>query len=97
MKYKFIGTEQDLIDNGFSLCDENNLNYSEWDLTMNDTYIYELGYSRKGQFYYYFIDLKSENKVIQVYATKPDGDGTSVDLNIGLIKNLIDKGLVVEV
>ncbi len=96
MKYKFIGTKQDLIDNGFELYDVEYTLYKDDDMFIENHYIYNLGHSRRGQFYFYTIDMRSEDRLINVYASKPDGTGSYVNLDINLIVDLIDKGLVVE-
>ena len=64
MKYKFIGTEQDLIDNGFDI--------------VLDTEIYAIKRTNGGNL---FINTKKE----------------AWSFHKHMIKDLIDKGLVVEV
>lgn len=96
MSYKFIGTEQDLIDNGFTYYNEGRSDYDNNDMFIENHYIYNLGHSRRGQFYFYTVDMRSEDRSINVYASKPDGTGSYVNLDINLIVDLIDKGLVVE-
>lgn len=63
-KYKFIGTEKDLLDNGFVPVIDN-----------------EIKYIKRLDFYNVFVDYENE-----IYTFHSEG-----------IKDLIDKGLVVEV
>jgi len=41
--------------------------------------VYNLGHSRRGQWYYYIIN--EDTRELSVFATKPDGDGTDVLLD----------------
>lgn len=54
-------------------------------------WVYTLGHSRRGQFYYLIVD----NGELLVYASDPDGSGASVELGDVLFK-LYRDGLVVD-
>lgn len=73
---KFIGTEEDLLKYHWEY---KGLNDEDWNL--ENVWIYEIGHSRRGQFYYYLIDMKTEYKVLLIYASKPDGSGTFTPLD----------------
>ena len=51
--------------------------YSD-DYEFDNKMIYEIGHSRRGQFYFILVDKTSLE--ISVYATEPDGSGTDVVL-----------------
>lgn len=48
----------------------------------NPDFVLSLGYSRRGQWYYCLII----NREISIYASEPDGSGSSVDLPIEFIE-----------
>jgi hypothetical protein len=65
----------------------------DWDddlLGFEGGYSYNLGHSRRGQFYYYIV----MNRKLYIIATKPDGDGAEIEANPKIIKDLVDSGLV---
>jgi hypothetical protein len=55
-------------------------------------YMYTLGHSRRGQFYYYLVD---KSGYISIYASEPDGGGTSINWDSVIIK-LFKEGLLNE-
>lgn len=75
---------------GFFSDFEYETDYSE-DYEFENQMIYEMGYSRRGQFYYILVDKSS--LIISVYATKPDGSGSNVAMS-SVIFDLIQAGLV---
>ncbi len=54
-------------------------------------YKFNIGHSRRGQFYYLLVDKNTRN--IFIYASKPDGDGTSI-LFPNVIGQLITDSIV---
>lgn len=61
----------------------------DWVLAQYE-YEYNLGHSRRGQFYSVFVDSEG---VFHLYASKPDGDGGTVEIDDIFIK-LIKDGIV---
>ena len=60
-------------------------------INMDDVmFTYNLGHSRRGQFYYYFI---MEDRTINIYASEPDGSGTWIEDDDVIIKMFVD-GLI---
>ena len=59
-----------------------------------NTYLKKIGNGRRGQCYYLLVHI--ESKIISVYATSPDGDGCSCELD-NTLYDLIQAGLVVKV
>ena len=62
---------------------------TDYTIVMYD-YMFTIGHSRRGQFYYLLVNEK--DRLIDIYAPKPDGDGTSIkcpDVLIQLMKNNI--------
>lgn len=55
----------------------------------DDTWVYEIGHSRRGQYYYLLII----DKEIYIEASKPDGDGCFVLLPDILLKMFEDKNI----
>ena len=53
-------------------------------------FTYNLGHSRRGQFYYYFI---MKDRTIAIYASEPDGSGTWIEDDDVIIKMFSD-GLI---
>jgi len=60
---------------------------------MFDYYEYALnvGHARRGQSYYILID---KNRIVHIWASKPDGDGSSIQMPDALVK-LINDGVFV--
>lgn len=75
---------------GFFSSFEYETDYSE-DFEFENTMIYEMGHSRRGQFYFILIDKSS--LVMSVYATEPDGSGSDIAMS-DVIFDLIQAGLV---
>lgn len=101
---KFVGTGQDLIDNGWQLISnswqlmsnvDSEATQMPQDYNLEGNYVRLIDYSRRGQAYYYVID--SSTNIVNIYATQPDGMGASVELDIKPLLNLMNKGLLVEV
>ena len=46
-------------------------------------FTYNIGHSRRGQFYYYLI---MKDRTIQIYASEPDGSGTWIEFDDVIIK-----------
>ena len=64
--------------------------WGEFDANFINKYAFELGHSRRGQFYYILIDKKSRE--ISIYSTKPDGDGGQLYLDsvYGILSKLLE-------
>lgn len=75
---------------GFFSDFEYQTSYSE-DFEFENQVIYEMGHSRRGQFYFILIDKSS--LVMSVYATEPDGSGSNIAMS-DVIFDLIQAGLV---
>lgn len=75
-----------LLDFGF----EEKVEYHD-DWEFENKYSYELGHSRRGQFY--FLTVDKETRTIKVFATKPDGDGTDIELG-GILLDLFKAGMI---
>lgn len=75
-----------------------NVPYEYWgydkDYNFDNTYFVFVASGRRGQNYYLLVN-KGTRKLI-IYATRPDGDGTSGDLE-DVVYNLIKAGLVEKV
>lgn len=55
-------------------------------------YIYTLGHSRRGQFYYLLCSFIGD---FSIYASKPDGSGGALNLSDPIFLNLIKDGIIV--
>ena len=87
MKIKQSVTFEQLINFGFAIeTDED-----DWEI--NCKWCYNLGHSRRGQFYYYIIKDIDNDRELLVYASKPDGDGTHIALGDVIIK-MYEEGLI---
>lgn len=65
-----------LLDYGFDKIDKNYEETQE-DITLSYyDYAYNLGHTRRGQFYYYLVTATTRK--IDIYASKPDGDGGAI-------------------
>ena len=64
------------------------------DYHFDNTYFIFIASGRRGQDYYLLID--KETRILKIYATKPDGDGTYGELDDALY-DLIKDGLVEKV
>ena len=64
------------------------------DYHFDNTYFIFIASGRRGQDYYLLIDKKS--KILSIYATKPDGDGTCGEIS-DVIYDLIKADLVEKV
>ena len=75
----------------------NNVPLEYWsddkDYHFNNTYFVFIASGRRGQDYYLLVDKKT--RILKIYSTKPDGDGTDGELDdtlYGLIKDgLVEK------
>lgn len=64
----------DLTKYGFKLItDTDDHNY-----VLDQKYAYQIGYSRRGQYYYYLVDKKG---ILKIYASEPDGSGGATELS----------------
>ena len=80
---ELIELENKLRQNNFVVEDDCNVLYY-----FDNVYVYEIGHSRRGQFYYFLFDINTKN--FSVIASEPDGSGGAVelpDILIDLIKN----------
>ena len=68
----------------------NDLEYDDDLLGFEGGYSYNLGHSRRGQFYYYIV----KNRKLYIKSTEPDGDGASIEANPKIIKKLIENNLI---
>ena len=74
---KYIGTKEQLENYGFEYR-EVDLNLSSWEpFELLECWVYEIGHSRRGQYYYLTTNINQE---INVYASRPDGSGTDISL-----------------
>ncbi len=80
MKLKDSVTKEQLEELGFYLYQENEYEYY---YSMENKMIYEIGHSRRGQFYYLIVN---KSNCIEVFATEPDGSGGSIELANTLLK-----------
>ena len=77
-----------LLDYGFQKIDKEDEKENEnWTIASYD-YAYNIGHSRRGQFYYLLVD--EATRAIDIYASKPDGSGTSIRLPDVLIRLITD-------
>lgn len=88
-----------LIDYGFEDSEtSNNVPLEYWgydkDYHFDNTIFIFIARGRRGQDYYLLIDKKS--KILSIYATKPDGDGTCGEIS-DVIYDLIKADLVEKV
>jgi len=84
---EIIKLENKLREDNFIVEDEDSVLYY-----FQNVYVYEIGHSRRGQFYYLLFNVNT--KTFEILATEPDGSGGSVELPnilIDLIKNEIIK------
>jgi len=83
MKLKENVDFSELIKLGFLETNESDNTYEnywgEFDINFTNKYAFELGHSRRGQFYYLLVD--KESREISIYSTKPDGDGGELYLS----------------
>lgn len=52
-----------------------------------DGYVYSIGHSRRGQYYYYIVE---KSGLFTIYASKADGDGSNLALDDTFMKLLND-------
>ena len=60
------------------------------ELKYQSGWVWEIGHSRRGQFYYLICDLKSN---IRIFASKPDGSGGTV-LAPDILSEMIADGII---
>lgn len=91
MKIKLDFELEKLVDYGFEVVDkeleERNENY---DVCYSD-YKFNLGYARRGQYYWLLVD--AGNRCLSIVATQPEGSGCSININDIFFK-LIEDGVV---
>ena len=68
----------------------NNLEGDDDLLGFEGGYYYDLGHSRRGQFYYYIVI----NRKLYIKATRADGSGAAIEANPEIIKKLIENNLI---
>lgn len=77
-----------LLDYGFVKIDKEKATENEdWTLSTFD-YAFQIGHSRRGQFYYLLVNEKT--RVLFIYATEPDGNGGIIQSPDVLIKMTFD-------
>jgi len=90
MKIKEGINLETLLEYGFEKVDRGEAEENEdWTIAGYD-YLYNIGHARRGQFYYLLVD--ENTRIIDIYASKPDGSGTSIglpDILVTLISNNI--------
>ena len=91
IKQEFLDSPSQLFDLGFEYKEETKWDDLDWEL--KDVLSYPLGHSRRGQFYY--LTIKKDNRDLMIYATKPDGDGTHIEIGDILLK-MIGLGMIEE-
>lgn len=77
-----------LLDYGFTKVNKEEENENEQYAISSYDYKFEIGYSRRGQFYYLLVGENTRDLII--YATEPDGNGGSVMCPDILIKLFYD-------
>ena len=82
-----------LLDYGFVEVDKEEDEDDESPYMVDYDYKFEIGHSRRGQFYYLLV--KESTRKIIIYATKPDGSGGVIGCPDVLVK-LISDGVIVE-
>ena len=85
VKKKFIN--DDLSEFGFTfnpVTDDDDFE-TEW------RYVHEIGHSRRGQHYY--LTIHPDTREIRVFATKPDGRGTDIEIGDALL-DMFEKGVI---
>jgi len=63
------------------------------DYTIHEMLCYEIGHSRRGQFYYYIVN---EDRTLSVYASDPDGSGGSIKLD-GTLLDMFLNGILEQI
>lgn len=76
---------------GFKPTTEDDQDEDNGNVVADCDYKYEIGHSRRGQFYYLLV----KNRSLQLYASEPDGSGGKVGCPDVLIR-LIKDGILVE-
>lgn len=82
-----------LLEYGFLKIDQKEEEDNENWVIANYDYLYEIGHSRRGQFYYLLV--KESNREIIIYASAPDGSGGAIKAPSVLI-SLIKEDLIEE-
>lgn len=82
---------ENLIDYGFEKIDKKEEENGENYVISGFDYKYNIGHARRGQFYYLLI---TENRNVSIYASEPDGSGTSV-LAPNILIELIQKQIII--
>lgn len=77
VKKEFVENPLKLTELGFDYMEVENC-YGDKCYETEGKLVYDLGHSRRGQYYYLIIE---DDRTISVFATKPDGDGTSIELD----------------
>jgi len=77
-----------LLDYGFTKVDKKYEEEHENYTVSYYDYSYNIGHARRGQFYYILIDEPTRS--VTLYASEPDGSGTSIKMPDILIKLITD-------
>lgn len=80
-----------LLDYGFVKVDKEEEDERDDSTLSYYDYSFNIGHSRRGQFYYLLVSEKS--RIINIYASKSDGSGCSIELTSKLI-DLFENGLI---
>jgi len=88
MKIKQDYNLENLLEYGFIKIDKEEEKENEnWTISTFD-YSFEIGHSRRGQ--YYFLLLSEKSRTINIYASEPDGNGGIITAPNILIKMSLD-------
>lgn len=78
-----------LLKYGFTKIDKEEAFLEEQYIHCQFDYVFDIGSSRRGQYYYLFVNNK--NRIIHTYASKPDGSGSYIQLPNVLFKMFLDQ------
>jgi hypothetical protein len=80
-----------LLDYGFTKIDKKQAEKDEdWTISCYE-YLFEIGYARRGQFYYLLVSEKAREIII--YASEPDGSGGTIDCP-NVLKELVVNDII---
>lgn len=92
MKIKESVNLTDLLDLGFSIICKEDEDEEDVLYYMDGCYAYNLGHSRRGQFYNLIV---GKDRNILLYATKPDGSGGAITMD-NIIIRMFKLGMIDE-
>lgn len=91
-----------LLDYGFTKVDHEEAKMNDDYVAMSFDFVYKIGESRRGQFYYLYVS--KEHRELYIYASNPDGSGSFVlcpDILITMVRDGLfvstDKQLVKDI